>query len=85
MRYPSSQNRLETITISMTTYSIKAYGRGCTVGHSMTSIWPSASRSSVGAYSPNNSRRHHIPVEHFCLMVVNSIAKARNESDVVAP
>jgi len=55
---------------------IRAYGRGCTVGHSMTSIWPSASRSSVGAYSPNNSRRHHIPVERFCLMVVNQYCQS---------
>src|SRR5213592_881088 len=42
------------------------YSRGSIIsGHCNTTILPSASRSSVGAYNPNCSRRHHLPVARF--------------------
>src|SRR5580704_1261969 len=47
------------------------YSRGATVGISTAPILPSASRSSVGAYRPRISRRHHAPEICFSASVVN--------------
>jgi predicted Zn-dependent peptidase len=40
-------------------------------GHCVTWICPSGVLSRVGAYSPRNSRRHHIPVLRFSSIEVN--------------
>lgn len=50
------------------------YGLGALGGTVVTgsiSMEPSASRSSVGAYSPRSSRRHHKPVWRFVFISVN--------------
>ena len=45
--------------------------RGVTVCESSSTILPSGSRSSSGAYKPSSSRFHHIPVSRFVFMLVN--------------
>ena len=46
-------------------------GIGGAVATSRITILPSGSRSSVGAYSPSSSRRHHAPVARFVFISVN--------------
>src|SRR5207247_2593239 len=48
------------------------YSRGSVIaGHCNTTILPSSSRSSVGAYNPSCSRLHHSPCACFSSGVVN--------------
>src|SRR6266849_6778460 len=60
----------------MVEHSDTSYFRDCSVGHSITAIVPSGSRSSVGAYNPNNCRRHHIPVARLSAIVVNQYCQS---------
>src|SRR5258708_15151963 len=62
--------------VGMLARSGKNYFRGPTAGHSVTTMFPLGSRSRVGAYSPNNCRRHQIPVARFCAMLVNQYCQS---------